>query len=48
MEAPGTRHGAEGWEAGHGAPVVKVPVLAVEEALVHPAGELLPQDQPLF
>lgn len=46
--------GVPGWgtgggcREGTGAPVVKVPILAVQEVLVHPAGELFPQDQPLF
>lgn len=42
----GTGGGVRG--GGTGAPVVKVPILAVQEVLVHPAGELFPQDQPLF
>lgn len=38
----------DGGGEGRGTPVVEVPILAVQEALVHPAGELFPQDQPLF
>lgn len=35
-----------GWEWE--APVVKAPIFAIQEALVHAAGELLSKDQPLF